>query len=126
MAMSIALYAQGLLRGEVARVILLFYLMPVWSTLLAWWMRGHRITRARILTIAFGLAGMFAVFGSSNSLLLPRSAADCMGLLSGICWAWSLVRLRRADSTANFDKVFAQFLFLGLSFFLLVGGTADE
>jgi hypothetical protein len=54
MAMSIALYAQGLLRGEVAREILLFYLKPVWSTLLAWWMLGHRITRDRILTICSG------------------------------------------------------------------------
>jgi drug/metabolite transporter (DMT)-like permease len=34
MAATIALYAEGLVRGQVARVILLFYLTPVWSTLL--------------------------------------------------------------------------------------------
>jgi len=59
------------------------------------------------------------VFGSDRGLTLPRMGADWMGLLSGICWAWSLVRLRRAGNTANFDKVFVQFLFLGPSFFLL-------
>jgi drug/metabolite transporter (DMT)-like permease len=126
-ALGIALYAQGLLRGEVARVILLFYLMPVWSTLLAWWILGHSITRGRILTIALGLTGMVAVFGGDHGLPLPRTPADWMGLLSGFCWGWSLVRLRRAEDTASFDEVFVQFVLLGPSFFLLtlVSGTGS-
>jgi drug/metabolite transporter (DMT)-like permease len=126
-ALGISLYAQGLLRGEVARVILLFYLMPVWSTLLAWWILGHSITRGRILTIALGLTGMVAVFGGDHDLPLPRTPADWMGLLSGFCWGWSLVRLRRTEDTASFDEVFVQFVMLGPSFFLLtlVSGTGS-
>jgi hypothetical protein len=57
MAACIALYAEALLRGSVARVILLFYLTPVWSTLLAWVFLGARITGVRIVTVALGLAG---------------------------------------------------------------------
>ena len=63
MAACIALYSEALLRGSVARVILLFYLTPVWSTLLARIFLGDRITGARIVTIALGLIGMFVVFG---------------------------------------------------------------
>jgi drug/metabolite transporter (DMT)-like permease len=58
MAACFALYAEALLRGSVARVILLFYLTPAWSTLLARAFLGDRITGARLVTIALGLVGM--------------------------------------------------------------------
>jgi drug/metabolite transporter (DMT)-like permease len=125
MAACIALYAEALLRGYVARVILLFYLTPVWSALLARAFLGDRITRARLVTIALGLIGMFVVFGIGGGLPVPRSAAEWMGLLSGFLWGWSMVALRRvAPHASEFDKVFVQFLFLGLLFviFTLVPG----
>ena len=119
MATCIALYAEALLRGYVARVILLFYLTPVWSTLLARVLLGDPITRARIVTVALGLAGMFIVFGVGNGLPVPRTAAEWMGLLSGFCWGWAMVSLRRVAHAAQFDKVFVQFLFLAVLFLLV-------
>lgn len=119
MALSVALYAQGILRGDVARVVLLFYLTPVWSTLLARFMLGYPMTPSRIVTIALGLAGMFVVFGVGNGLPLPRTVAEWMGLLSGMFWALSLVYMHRAERMADFDKLFVQFLFLGFAFLLL-------
>lgn len=119
MAACIALYAEALLRGHVARVILLFYLTPVWSTLLARAYLGDRITRIRLVTIAFGLVGMFIVFGIGSGVPVPRTDAEWMGLLSGILWGWSMVYLRRLTPHASeFDKVFVQFLFLGVLFVL--------
>ncbi len=120
MAACIALYAEALLRGYVARVILLFYLTPVWSTLLARIVLGDRITAARLVTISLGLLGMIVVFGIGNGVPLPRSAAEWMGLLSGFLWGCSMVALRRvAPHASEFDKVFVQFVFLGLLFVLL-------
>jgi drug/metabolite transporter (DMT)-like permease len=119
MATCIALYAEALLQGYVARVILLFYLTPVWSTLLAWMLLGDPITRARIVTVTLGLAGMFIVFGAGTGLPVPRTAAEWMGLLSGFCWGVSMVSLRRVAHAAEFDKVFVQFLFVGALFLLL-------
>jgi len=115
MAAAIALYAEGLVRGQIARVILLFYLMPVWSTLLARLMLGDPITGHRALTVALGLGGMFAVFGA---VPLPHMIADWMGLASGIACALSMVFLRRMQRVADFEKLFVQFLFLGVLFFL--------
>ena len=34
-ALGIALYSESLLRGEIARVVVLFYLAPVWGTIFA-------------------------------------------------------------------------------------------
>ena len=125
MAACIALYSEALLRGYVARVILLFYLTPVWSTFLARAFLGERITRARLGTIALGLIGMFVVFGNGTGMPVPQSAAEWMGLLSGFLWGWSMVALRRvAPQASEFDKVFVQFVFLGVLFvlFTLVPG----
>jgi len=126
LAACIALYAEALLRGYVARVILLFYLTPVWSTLLARVFLGDRITKTRLVAIALGLIGMFAVFGTETGIPMPRSAAEWMGLISGFLWAWSMVALRRVGPQASeLDKVFVQLLFLGLLFVifsLLPGG----
>lgn len=119
MALCIALYSEGLLRGTVARVMLLFYLTPVWSTLLAWRMLGEPLTRSRILTILLGLAGMFVVFGAGDGIPLPRAIAEWMGLLSGFCWGLSMVYIRRAETSSELDKTFVYFLFVGVAFVLL-------
>jgi len=120
MAACLALYSEALLRGNVARVILLFYLTPVWSTLLARVFLGDRITAARLTTIALGLAGMFVVFGIDAGAPLPRATAEWMGLLSGLLWAAAMVALKRVGPDASeFDKIFVLFVFLGALFALL-------
>ena len=128
LAACVALYAEALLLGNVARVILLFYLTPVWSTLLARAFLGEPITKSRVVTLGLGLVGMFVVLGVGPGLPLPRSSAEWMGLCSGFLWACSMVALRRVpQGVSDFDKVFVQFLFLGPLFALLTavsGGGA--
>ena len=77
-AVAIVCYAEGMVRGEVARVLLLFYLTPVWSTLLGRLLLDEPVTRLRIVTIALGLAGMLVIFSAEAGLPLPRSMADWM------------------------------------------------
>jgi drug/metabolite transporter (DMT)-like permease len=118
MAIGTALYAEGLLRGQVARVILLFYLTPVWGTFLAWLVLDHRITARRVATILLGLAGMLVIFGAGEGLPVPRAIPDWMGLFSGFSWAGALVYIQRTEDVSDFDKMFVQFIFLGFAFFL--------
>lgn len=128
MAASVALYAEALRRGDVARVILLFYLTPVWSTLLAWKVLGVAISSPRIVTIGLGLSGMLIVFAPGREGLAPGTGGDGMGLVAGMLWAGSLVQLRRLEADMpEFEKVFMQFLFLGVlfcCFSLVPGGPA--
>jgi drug/metabolite transporter (DMT)-like permease len=118
LAASIALYAEGLLRGQVAHVILLFYVTPVWSTVLARVLLRHPITGRRVVSIALGLCGMFVVFGAGGGIPLPRTVAECMGLLSGFLWGWSMVHLRTVDEASDLEKTIVPFLFLAAVFFL--------
>lgn len=127
LAVAIALYAEGLVRAQVARVILLFYLTPVWSTVLARVLLGEAITRRRVMTVVLGLAGMVVIFGVGSGIPLPSAAGEWMGLTAGVAWAVSMVFLNRAASRSLFDRVFVQFVFLGPVFFvvtLIPGGSA--
>jgi drug/metabolite transporter (DMT)-like permease len=119
LASSIALYAEGLVRGEVARVILLFYLTPVWSTLLGRLLLGEPITRRRVTTICLGLGGLAVILGVGVRIPLPASAAEWMGLSAGLTWALSLVYMHRTASSPSVDRVFVLFLFLAPIFFLV-------
>lgn len=112
-AAAIALYAEGLLRGYVARVVLLFYLAPVWSVIVGRVFLGVPITPGRALTIVLGLTGMMIIFGAEAGFPLPENVAEWMALLSGIAWAGALVFLNHAHSVPAFDKTFIHFLFLG-------------
>jgi drug/metabolite transporter (DMT)-like permease len=125
LSLGIALYAVGVARGEVARVILLFYLTPVWSTLLARIVLGDAITGRRSATMVLGVAGMLVIFGTGGGYPVPRSSADWMGLVAGLAWAVALVCSRRGTPQPLFDRLFVHFVFLGpvfLAVTLLVPG----
>mgnify|MGYP002525998081 FL=1 len=128
LALCIALYSEGMVRGEVARVLLLFYMTPVWSTLLARLMLGQPITRRRVATIVLGLAGMMVILGGETGLPVPRSIADWMGLASGVSWGFAMVYLQRTASLPAFDRIFAAFIFLAPVFYLvtLFPGSRDS
>ena len=64
--------------GDVVRVVLLFYTMPAWSVLLAWWLLGERPNRLAVLRLGLALAGVVSwawvtTRSTSSSLaVLPR------------------------------------------------------
>ncbi len=115
-AAALALYAEGLLRGHIARVILLFYLTPVWSTLLARAMLGQPITGRRMLTLALGLAGMLVILEVDNASPLPRDAGEWLGLASGVVWGLAMVYAQRTPRHPVVDKTALQFVFAALLF----------
>lgn len=92
---SFALYSNGLLHGQVAVVILLFYLTPVWSTLIARFWLGWPVSWWRYAAIACGLLGILLVLGGSHGgVPLPHDPGDWMGLASGFLWAVASTGIR--------------------------------
>jgi len=85
---SFVLYSNGLLYGQVAVVILLFYLTPVWSTLIVRFWLGWAVAPARLWAIAFGLIGIVLVLqGNHPGLPVPKTLGDFFGLSSGLLWS---------------------------------------
>jgi drug/metabolite transporter (DMT)-like permease len=86
--------------GDVVRVILLFYLMPLWAVLLARLVLHEPLTRAASLRVLLSLAGAAVVLWPTgttgwDALPLPRTLPDWLGLLGGLAFALNNVMLRR-------------------------------
>jgi len=96
--LALVLYADALIYTDVIRAMLLFYLTPVWSTLLARLYLNEPITGVRWLAIALGFAGLLIIFGIDIGVPMPQNVGDWMGLASGFAWAVAAVRMRGDDT----------------------------
>jgi drug/metabolite transporter (DMT)-like permease len=103
---AFALYSTSLLLTEVVRVLLLFYLTPVWSTLLGLVLLHERLTVARSLALLLGIAGLMVVLGADQGFPLPRNLGDWLALLSGVSWAYGSLRLYREHGTPLYEHCF--------------------
>lgn len=94
--LSLVLYSDAFLYTDVIRAMLLFYLTPVWSTLLARVWLKEPITIARLVAIVLGASGFYVLFGIEAGVPLPQNMGDWMGLASGFIWAVAAVLMRRS------------------------------
>lgn len=96
--------------GDVVRVVLLFYLMPAWSVLLAWAVLGEKPTRASLLRLLLAMAGVLIVLKSPGSPWpVPQDAADWLSLMGGLSFAATNVLLRKLAYTPSESRMMAMF-----------------
>lgn len=119
--MTNAAFNWAIVIGDVVRVVLLFYLMPLWTVLLARLVLGERLTPAAALRIGLALAGAAVVLwpdaraaGSDSAALLahlplPRSLADWLGLAGGFTFAFNNIMLRREAGRPEEGRALAMF-----------------
>lgn len=104
-------FTWGITIGDVVRVTLLFYLMPVWSIGLAWLLLGERPTQAAFVRLVLALAGVLLVLHRPGSALpLPQGLADYLGLFGGFCFALNNVLVRRLRHTPEAGRAAAMFV----------------
>ena len=96
--------------GDVVRVVLLFYLMPAWSVLMAWALLSEKPTTGSLLRLALALAGVVIVLKSPGSPWpVPASIADWLALMGGLCFALTNVLLRKHGQTPAESRMLAMF-----------------
>ncbi len=100
------LYANAFLNTEIVRVLLLFYLMPIWATILGRLFLGESITAGRLFAIMLGLGGLFVMLGIDQGWPLPKNAGDWMALAAGMMWAYTCVRYRLATAVGAIEQTF--------------------
>jgi drug/metabolite transporter (DMT)-like permease len=113
----------ALLLGEVVRVTLLFYLAPVWATLLALAVLGERVGWLRLISVVLGLAGAGVLLGLAGGLPLPRSAGDWLGLAAGVLFALSVTLVRKGEAIAGLEQTLVAFAAAALLSLLLLAVT---
>jgi drug/metabolite transporter (DMT)-like permease len=90
-------FITALMFGEVMRVMLLFYLAPVWGVLGGAVFLGERITLARAAGMALAVVGAVLVLGGSEALARPFARSDLLGLASGLFYAITNIVSRAGD-----------------------------
>ena len=111
---SFVLYTVSIVLTEVVTAILLFYLSPVWATVLGRLLLGERFTVSRIAALFLGLGGLWVVLGGESGLPLPRNLGDWCALTAGVTWAFGTLRVHQDAAVSPIAHTAA----------LFVGGTA--
>jgi drug/metabolite transporter (DMT)-like permease len=97
-------------QGDVVRVVLLFYLMPLWAVLLAWAFLGERPTGSALARVALALIGVAVVLKTPQAEWpLPSSLPDWLGLAAGFCFAVTNVLLRGLRHAPGESRALAMF-----------------
>jgi len=96
--------------GDVVRVVLLFYTMPAWSVLFAWWLLGERPSRQGLLRLLLALAGVALVLKTPDmDWPWPSSLLDYLALLGGASFALNNVMLRKLAHVPESARMSAMF-----------------
>lgn len=103
-------YVLATLNGEIMRVLLLFYLAPLWTVLLSRALLGERLDRYCALVVLLSLAGAATMLWQAHlGLPLPQNGADWLGLGAGLAFALFNVLSRRAQNLSIESKSLAAF-----------------
>lgn len=96
--------------GDVVRVVLLFYMMPAWSVLVAWALLGEKPTRGSLLRLALAMAGVLIVLKTPDSPWpIPQSAVDWLALMGGLSFAITNVLLVKFSASPSSARMLAMF-----------------
>jgi drug/metabolite transporter (DMT)-like permease len=105
-----ACFNWGVTIGDVVRVVLLFYLMPLWAVVLARPLLGERIRPAAAARIALALAGAVIVLWPAGDVPdLRLTLPDVLGLIGGFTFALNNVMLRREARRSEPARALAMF-----------------
>ena len=88
--------------GDVVRVVLLFYLMPAWSVLVAWLLLGEKPTAGSLLRLVLAMAGVLVVLKTPDSPWpIPSSLPDWLALAGGLSFALTNAYLRKLGNEGD-------------------------
>ncbi len=123
-------YVLGMLHGDVMRVLLLFYLAPVWTILFSFWLLGERLNRYGYFIVLLSLSGaMVMLWQPSLGVPWPQNSSEWLGLSAGMSFALSNVTSRRAAHLSVETKSFSIWLgtaLLTVPFLLWQGGVSAQ
>ena len=107
--------------GDVVRVVLLFYLMPVWAAVAARWLLQERLGQEGLIRLLLALLGAVTVLGGVGQ---SGGAADLLALLGGLFFGLANVLLRRAEHQDQTLRLWMMFAGSGLIPVVILTGMA--
>jgi drug/metabolite transporter (DMT)-like permease len=106
-----ATFNWGVTVGDVVRVVLLFYLMPLWAVLLARLLVKEPLTTNAVLRVLLALAGaVIVLWPQEGTSLWPPRVTDLLGVIGGFSFALNNVMLKRESQRSESGRALAMFL----------------
>jgi len=112
-------YVLAVLQGEVVRVLLLFYLSPLWTVLFARFLLGEKLNRAGWAVMALAAGGALVMLWQPGEWPLPANRAEWLALSAGMMFAASNVISRHLEGVAEGAKAVS--VWAGVVVLTLVG-----
>ncbi|MBI5463166.1 MAG: DMT family transporter, partial [Gammaproteobacteria bacterium] len=100
-------FTSAMIYGEVVRVMVLFYLLPVWGVLGGRLFLGERIDAARGLAVALALGGAVSILGGFRALTGEIAWPDLLALSCGMAYAGNNLLFRARQTLPVTYKVAA-------------------
>lgn len=88
----------AVLEGNVMRVLLLFYLSPLWTVILGWIMLGERLSGFSLFTLLLAMCGaLLMLWNPILGIPWPQNHADWLAIVAGLAFATSNVLVRKGQ-----------------------------
>lgn len=99
-------FLSALIEGEVMRVMLLFYLSPIWSVLLGrWWLNEHLSPMAIAMLGLAILGSIIMLWDPTIGWPWPRGLGDWLALIASIAFSINNVLARKLGDVSMTMKV---------------------
>ena len=111
-------FQTAIYHGDVVRVMILFYLLPVWSVLGGWYFLKEKPDWIRLLAVVVSISGALLILRVDSDTFTGLSWVDLLAIGSGLSFAMNNIVFRFTASQPLAGKVSA--MFLGCA--ILIGG----
>ncbi|MCP4182370.1 MAG: DMT family transporter [Hyphomicrobiales bacterium] len=106
---AMVFYADAFLYTEVVRAMLLYYLTPIWGTILARIFLKEKIKPVQVLAMIAGFAGMLVILGVETGTPWPKNNGDWIALASGFVWGIAMVLMRDDENCGPIEITLSYF-----------------
>ncbi len=118
-------YVIGVTEGEVMRITLLFYLSPLWTVPLAYWILNESLDLKGAFVMTLAIVGaLIMLWRPEFGAPVPANRAEWLGLLAGITFALNNVLVRKMSGVSVATKSMA--IWFGVALVGLAVSLADK
>ncbi|MGS2717409.1 DMT family transporter [Eionea flava] len=103
-------FQTAMAKGDVIRVTILFYMLPVWSMLGGWWILKEHIDSKRIIALFLCLGGAICILEAWTINWNTLTGVDLLALGSGFGLAATNILFRLTPHTPLASKMAAMFI----------------
>jgi drug/metabolite transporter (DMT)-like permease len=119
------LWNVSLIYGDIVRSTLLFYLSPIWATVLAALLLREPFGWPRVVSIALGLVGAATILGFDGGWPVPETGPEWSATAAGMVFALMTVAMRQFGEVDTLAKTIGAFAATAVISLLCIAAMGD-